>query len=1259
MTSEGQYAGTQPAEATSGGPTADGFPPDADGRRIAGRASAPPPTDGFPSSYAPPPPATPNGGSPFVVPAVRTFGSGSEAAAASPARPTGTSYGSARVPQPEEESPRPASPYGSVSPGAAASYGSATPQAASSPFAPPPPVDNGSGSGAASPFGSADASPRGASEASPFGAPATGAGTSPFGAPATDAGTSPFGAPAAAAGASSSGSGASGAPASDAAGPPQSSAPSSGPAFVPASGNAPEPPRSAWAPQQAPAPVTSGDNPFPLPQRKPATVDPGTIGEFDGFAAGTPGRGSLPDLPSTDDVDPATGRPPGVSVFGAQRVRVPGATLAELPDAPSSVRAGRSGDSGGFPTARPGDDGGFPPARPDDAAARATDSSGFPLRSGNASFPTRRGGDSGGFPLRGAATPASAETPSESAPITDLPIRSQQAPFGPPTTAGPDQAAGSFSAFGDPSVEEAPHPYGRSADSQPNPYGRPAEAQPDAGQSDPFGRPAAASSDPYGRSAGSSADPFGRPSAEAQSDPFGRPSANGKDGAYGRSSTDDQGDSFGRPSTDGKDGTYGRPSADDQGDPFGRPSGDGQVGPFGRRPAAEPSATADSARNGLPDPFGRTTPGDSATFGSAPETAGSPFGSARSEGSPGSARPDSLASSFKPRGAASPHGDSKPAAFGSMPSDASAFGGEKPFGSGDESSLGAARPGTQYGSAQPASPAADQATPFGSAQPSSPAAPFAGDRPGSSAPFGSDRPGSSTPFAGDQPAPFGSGQPSSSFGSARPGSPDESDDEQAPFKPASPAAPFGSSDVAPFRSAAGGPAEDARPLYGSARPAAPDGDSGDASDQHAIYRRPDAPDAEPNAYPQRVPGASFGLAGSPVVAENRSVPAPRDPSDQSAPAVGSARPVTASASVPSTSRSAPVDPAELPPPPAASQARVYGRPAAAEPEDDEPADEPGFPAPVELPFDAGRPASGTYGAPAAAPAGFEPPASFGSPAGTPSEFGAPGGFGSPAYPQRGGDHNAPGGEPGVAGVAPLSPARATARASASARVAPPAPGSPAAPPAQPGPEQPRNPLAEFTSPAPASGGGYPPFPPPNGNGPYAVNGTAPGADQYSELTTDISGRGNEAYAPTGFPMPVSPETSGAASRATVTPPSPDDTTSWPGPGGAAPAKPETPHVRMLPILVSVVVGAVLLLGVVFGIVYLVAGGDNETLTVNTGECVKQDGSEAVKVDCSDATSFQVVSIVDDQSKCPDPQQPHVLNPTSDGKNQVLCLKPQG
>jgi hypothetical protein len=137
----------------------------------------------------------------------------------------------------------------------------------------------------------------------------------------------------------------------------------------------------------------------------------------------------------------------------------------------------------------------------------------------------------------------------------------------------------------------------------------------------------------------------------------------------------------------------------------------------------------------------------------------------------------------------------------------------------------------------------------------------------------------------------------------------------------------------------------------------------------------------------------------------------------------------------------------------------------------------------------------------------------------------------------------------------------------------------------------------------------------------------------------------------------------------VTPPSPDDTTNWPGPAeqgrfdqfrpdAAAPAKPETPRVRMLPILIAVVLGAMLLLGIALGIVYLVAGDKSKAISVSTGDCVKRDGNAAVKADCGDAASFTVVSIVDDHSKCQDPKQPYVQNPTSNGKTQILCLKPK-
>jgi hypothetical protein len=153
---------------------------------------------------------------------------------------------------------------------------------------------------------------------------------------------------------------------------------------------------------------------------------------------------------------------------------------------------------------------------------------------------------------------------------------------------------------------------------------------------------------------------------------------------------------------------------------------------------------------------------------------------------------------------------------------------------------------------------------------------------------------------------------------------------------------------------------------------------------------------------------------------------------------------------------------------------------------------------------------------------------------------------------------------------------------------------------------------------------------------------------------------------------------GPTSRATVTPPpGPEETASWPRQDGseqphdqvrfdqfkAAEAdkpKAETPHVRTLPVLVGVIIVAALLVGAAFGLVYLISGdSDSSGLQVNVGECVKRNGEEATTAACTDTGAFQVASIVDTQAQCADPGQPYVVDPTSDGRTRVLCLKPVG
>jgi collagen type III alpha len=1097
MTSEGQQAGQRPAEATSGGPAEafgpDGFPPDSDSQ---GRGSTPP-GPGFPTSYAPPPQSTPNGGSPFVVPTV--FG------------------------QPGPERPFPDAPadrYGvpTAQPGQA-SVPDPADRMTPPPFAPPP---------------TGYTPPPSAGSARVPGPAAT------YGPGADDGlpqrGSSPFGS----------------VPPRDNGGPP-----------------------SAWAPPEMQAPGQSGaDDPFgrsaePHPYRSgdDGSGFPlgGQSGEIAGFAPGSPTRGrpsldddspagspygspfdrspSAPQRPGSlperspfaaadpADQDPNSDRPPGLSAFGDQRVRVPGATLTGLPDGP--------------PT---------PPAREE-----------------NGGGVTRRDGDASALPRR-------------TAPSGD-PLLS----FG--------STVDSFEGF----------------------------------------RPTGS-----GRAAGGSADPRG---------------PGGSSGSY----TPRASQAFG--ASRGSSG----PPADVPGDPFGR------------QPADVPG-----------DPFGRQ-PSDNSPFASP----NSPFGNGV-----GDPQPSSEANSGNPY---------------ARPSSAEQPYGRPPFDDVPASGSGPTSDGFQFG----VPPVPPGGSPFGQA-------------PAGGSPFGETVAGGPV-FAPDGRQP--SGAPYASTGQ----------DGPSPYGPPPQFAP------AQF------------------------------DDPNAFVGGPDA---------QRVPGASVASGGAPVdAAESRdgAIPQPRDPADR--PVVGTARPVSASASVPTASRVTPVDAEEIPPVAAAPQARVYGRPAPAADTEDaaergdhsmytrpsmddqsaaaspvspygQPSDSPNGPAsygrpvdpdqggfgatpfarPADEPF--GRPAGvdqndpGGFGAAPASPYARRPeqdqngsgpfgrppedspnapdvfgrpaengqgapgifgrpaedgqagPGIFGRPAedgqGAPGVFGRPvedgqggsGGFGATPYGRPDEDPGRPGGfapspftQPGADGqngpggfgpadsqppsVAPQSPGRASGRATASARVTPPPPGPPGAP-------------------------------------------TTP--EHYGEHTTDISRRGetDQPYVPApalpslharpplenGFPAPADAESPdrmrmggvfpGPQSRGTVTPPSPEETTSWPRPdegdqgrfdqfkpeAEAPEAAPPSSNVRMVPVIISVIIGAALVLGLAIGIVWLISrGSDSGGITVSSGECVKRSGGEAVKADCGDPGTFKVASVADTKDKCGDPTQPYVVNPTDDGKSQVLCLKP--
>jgi collagen type III alpha len=138
-------------------------------------------------------------------------------------------------------------------------------------------------------------------------------------------------------------------------------------------------------------------------------------------------------------------------------------------------------------------------------------------------------------------------------------------------------------------------------------------------------------------------------------------------------------------------------------------------------------------------------------------------------------------------------------------------------------------------------------------------------------------------------------------------------------------------------------------------------------------------------------------------------------------------------------------------------------------------------------------------------------------------------------------------------------------------------------------------------------------------------------------------------------------------RPTVTPPGQGEASHWPAADDQGrfeqfmpepEKKAETPHVRLLPIIIGVLIGAALLVGAAFGLVYLISGdSDNAGLKVSVGDCVKREGEEATTAACADAGAYQVASIADTQDKCADPGQPYVVDPTSDGRTRVLCLKP--
>jgi collagen type III alpha len=442
-----------------------------------------------------------------------------------------------------------------------------------------------------------------------------------------------------------------------------------------------------------------------------------------------------------------------------------------------------------------------------------------------------------------------------------------------------------------------------------------------------------------------------------------------------------------------------------------------------------------------------------------------------------------------------------------------------------------------------------------------------------------------------------------------------------------------------FRPHGGEPSQGIRP-FGSAQPAArepgagfrpfgrspgedPAGDDRPASGGSASGGSAGAPGGSLRGgeFVRRVPGASLAASGMPDApdAAGAGVPQPRDPAER--PSTGTARAVSASASVPMPSRIAPSGPDEEPPP-AAAQARVYGRPVDTANDDRRDRGPAGTPPLGRISASA---SVAPPHSPAATPAEQVPPADE-SPDNEPPPFGRrppalPYGEPTTGVAGRGRAHVPP--RPEYYGELTTDISR---RGSGPER--PPAPGPiPTWPPQAPGADQDRDrPLMGGVFPGPGSSAAAAP--------PSALDqpGGWPPYTEQSRFGTDQSRFGTDQSQPDPFqaeqPNRIKPST---------------------GSG----------HVRMFPVLLSVVIGAILLVGIAIGIVWLISRGSDSSFDVGAGDCVRRSGNTAVKATCSDAGAYQVVSVVDTKDQCADKSQPYVLNPTKDGKTQVLCLKPSG
>ncbi|MFI1196096.1 hypothetical protein ACH4T9_22985 [Micromonospora sp. NPDC020750] len=428
---------------------------------------------------------------------------------------------------------------------------------------------------------------------------------------------------------------------------------------------------------------------------------------------------------------------------------------------------------------------------------------------------------------------------------------------------------------------------------------------------------------------------------------------------------------------------------------------------------------------------------------------------------------------------------------------------------------------------------------------------------------------------------------------------------------------------------------------------------------------PSGREGGPSAYESELAGADngWGRAEEPQPPAGPVVPAPRmSPEGQASaraavslpeagePAAGAPGSVSASASVPLTSRVTPPTDQGRPSDTPAPQPRVYGRPTRPEPvEEPEQAEGQGFYPDPNPPHRFDEPGPQGHFDEHGPQVRFDEP----SPHGRFDEAGQHGRFDEPG-PQSRFDEPSPHGRFDEASQQQRFDDRAPQRFDEPDR--------------QHGYD---GPAAAAAAVPPVFPPGVPSFmDPPASNRP--VNGVRPHDgdrphDQFGGPTAPVSGGAAvQGAAPGHGPAPFGEPDQGGFPPAFPTQ-GQQSGSSWdvePEQGRFDSFKPDAPEqkteapppkVRNGRVLAVVLVAAVLILAVPLGLLMLLGKFSDDKVPA-VGSCVKRVGTNVTAATCGDADTFTVVSRVDAKEKCADPTQPSAML-QGDVPNKVLCLKP--